>query len=114
MLFFSVYDFFARLFRSNYSKLITKEEYPIKILTDLKEGDILFVLGFTKQKHCSVLQKLADYQNLLNTGKIKEETFFFLRNDFLEFFSLDVGKTYKVVSKNGFPSLEKVSVFLTE
>lgn len=114
--FFSVHEVCSKFFSSNRkrSKLITREDYPEKGLTDLKENTLIMVIGFEKNSQRPVVQKIEDYQKYLGTGKIEEESFFFPTNDLGGILSLDSGKTYKVISHNGFPSLEKVSILFTE
>lgn len=113
--FFSAHEFFSKIFSSNRkrSKLITKEDYPEKGLTDMTEDTLIIVIGFAKDSQRPVVQKIEDYQKYLGTGKADEESFFFPTSDLGGILSLDSGKTYKVVSNNGFPSLEKVDALIT-
>lgn len=113
--FFSAHEIFSKIFSSNRkrSKLITREDYPEKGLTDLREDTLLIVIGFAKHSQRPVVQKVEDYQKYLGTGKADEESFFFPTSDLGGILSLDPGKAYKVISNNGFASLQKVDALLT-
>lgn len=111
--FFSAHDFFGKIFQSKMSKLITREDYPVRMLTDLKENDIIVVLGFAKEGSRAVAQTLKDYQRYVSTGKVEENTFFFPTNNLSGLLPLSPGKKYKIFSNEGFPSLAEVPVVIT-
>ncbi len=109
----SLYDFFDKLFECKLSKLITRDDYPVKMLTDLKENDIIVVIGFAKEGSRAVVQALKDYQQYISTGKVEENTFFFPTNNLSGVLPLSPRKKYKIISKGGFPSLIEVPVVIT-
>jgi hypothetical protein len=108
-----LHDFFDKLFECKLSKLITKDDYPVKKLTEFKEGDTLVVWGFTRSTVQPVFQKISDYQKYLVTKKVDESTFFLPTWEFVGIPTIVPGKKYQIKKKHGFPSLVESKVFLT-